>query len=105
MLPCTVGAREAIGPVLETYVGDRRIRRGADSGFIEDLARVGGACYKRFDAPSQPFSNRRLITLDGTPARCPGLAAGPKHVPRCVQRVSAGGINYFFFHGPGNTSF
>jgi len=50
-------------------------------------------------------ANRRLTTLDGTPASCLGLAAGPKQDPRCVGRAFAGGINYFFFYGPGNTSF
>jgi aryl-alcohol dehydrogenase-like predicted oxidoreductase len=50
-------------------------------------------------------TNRCLTTLDGTPASCLGLAAGPKQDPRCVQRAFAGGINYFFFYGPGNTSF
>jgi aryl-alcohol dehydrogenase-like predicted oxidoreductase len=48
---------------------------------------------------------RRLTTLDGTPARCLGLAAGPDQDPGCVARGFAGGINYFFFYGPGNTSF
>jgi aryl-alcohol dehydrogenase-like predicted oxidoreductase len=51
------------------------------------------------------MSNRHLATLDGTPASRLGLAAGPKQVPRCVRRAFAGGINYFFFYGPGNTSF
>jgi len=51
-----------------------------------------------------PAANR-LTTLDGTPASCLGLAAGPKQDPRCVRRAFAGGINYFFFYGPGNTSF
>lgn len=50
-------------------------------------------------------AKRRLTTLDGTPASCLGLAAGPKLVPRCVRRAFACGINYFFFYGPGNTSF
>src|SRR5262245_28174708 len=49
--------------------------------------------------------NRRLATLDGSPASCLGLAAGPKQDPRCVRRAFAGGINYFFFYGPGNISF
>src|SRR5262245_61070406 len=49
--------------------------------------------------------NRRLATLDGSPASCLGLATGPEQGPRCVQRAFAGGINYFFFYGPGNTSF
>src|SRR5438132_7003832 len=52
-----------------------------------------------------PFATRRLTTLDGTPASCLGLAAGPKQNPRCVRRAFAGGINYFFFYGPGNMSF
>src|SRR5205814_5797162 len=30
---------------------------------------------------------------------------GPKQDPRCVRRAFAGGINYFFFYGPGNTMF
>jgi aryl-alcohol dehydrogenase-like predicted oxidoreductase len=55
--------------------------------------------------PRNFFSNRRLTTLDGTPANCLGLAAGLKQVPRCVRRAFAGGINYFFFYGPGNKSF
>ena len=55
--------------------------------------------------PLNPFANRRLTTLDGTPASCLGLAAGPKHIPRCVSRAFTGGINYFFFYGPGNKSF
>src|SRR5215469_1577304 len=55
--------------------------------------------------PLDPSDNRRLRTLDGTPASCLGLAAGPKQDPRCVRRALAGGINYFFFYGPGHTSF
>jgi aryl-alcohol dehydrogenase-like predicted oxidoreductase len=55
--------------------------------------------------PIKLSANRRLTTLDGTPASCLGLAAGPKQDPRCVRRAFAGGINYFFFYGPGNTSF
>jgi len=50
-------------------------------------------------------ANRRLTTLEGTSARCLGLAAGPKQDPRCVPRAFAAGINYFFFYGPGNTPF
>ncbi|MFL5244555.1 MAG: aldo/keto reductase [Gemmataceae bacterium] len=50
-------------------------------------------------------AKRRLTTLDGTPASCLGLAAGTKQIPGCVSRAFAGGINYFFFYGPGNTSF
>jgi aryl-alcohol dehydrogenase-like predicted oxidoreductase len=50
-------------------------------------------------------AKRRLTTLNGSPASCLGLAAGPKQDPRCVRRAFAGGINYFFFYGPGNTTF
>src|SRR5262249_59779901 len=55
--------------------------------------------------PLNPSANRRLTTLDGTAASCLGLAAGLKQDPRCVRRGFAGGINYFFFYGPGHTSF
>ena len=55
--------------------------------------------------PLDSSAQRRLATLDGTPASCLGLAAGPKQVPRCVRRAFAGGINYFFFYGPSHTSF
>jgi aryl-alcohol dehydrogenase-like predicted oxidoreductase len=54
--------------------------------------------------PNLP-ANRRLTTIDGTPASCLGLAAGPTQDARCVRRAFAGGINYFFFYGPGHTSF
>src|SRR5262245_62092935 len=50
-------------------------------------------------------ANRLLTTLDATRASSLGLAAGPKQDPRCVRRAFAGGINYFFFYGPGNTAF
>jgi aryl-alcohol dehydrogenase-like predicted oxidoreductase len=55
--------------------------------------------------PLNCSANRRLATLDCTPTNCLGLAAGPKQDPRCVRRAFAGGINYFFSYGPGNTSF
>ena len=55
--------------------------------------------------PLNPSANGRLTTLDGTPASCLGLAAGPKQDPRCVRRAFARGINYSFFYGPGNTMF
>jgi aryl-alcohol dehydrogenase-like predicted oxidoreductase len=55
--------------------------------------------------PFNPSADRLLTTLDGTPASCLGLAAGLKQVPRCVRRALTGGINYFFFYGPGHTSF
>jgi aryl-alcohol dehydrogenase-like predicted oxidoreductase len=50
-------------------------------------------------------ANRPLSALDGTPATCLGLAAGPMQDPGCVGRAFAAGINYFFFYGPGHTSF
>jgi aryl-alcohol dehydrogenase-like predicted oxidoreductase len=50
-------------------------------------------------------AKRRLTTIDGTLASPLGLAAGPKQDPQCVRRAFAGGINYFFFYGPGHTSF
>ena len=55
--------------------------------------------------PPNPSANRRLTALDGTPASCLGLAAGAKQDPRCVRQAFAGGINYFFFYGPGNRAF
>src|SRR5262249_44664673 len=55
--------------------------------------------------PLNRSGNRCLTTLDGTPTSCLGLAAGPKQDSRCVRRAFTGGINYFFFYGPGNTSF
>jgi hypothetical protein len=59
----------------------------------------------RFYEASGSSAKGPLTTLDGTPASCLELAAGPKQVPRCVTRAFEGGINYFFFYGPGNTSF
>jgi aryl-alcohol dehydrogenase-like predicted oxidoreductase len=50
-------------------------------------------------------AKRPLTTLDGTPASCLGLAGGPKQIAQCVRRACDGGINYFFFYGPGNKSF
>jgi aryl-alcohol dehydrogenase-like predicted oxidoreductase len=55
--------------------------------------------------PLDSSAKRRLTTLDGTPASCLGLAASPTQVPQCVRRAFAGGINYFFFYGPDQTSF
>ena len=52
-----------------------------------------------------PLTERRIATLDGTPASCLGLAAGPKQDARCVKRALEAGINYFFFYGPGNVAF
>jgi hypothetical protein len=54
--------------------------------------------------PFNPSGKRRLRTLDSTPASRLGLAAAPKQDP-CVRRAFAGGINYFFFYGPGHTTF
>src|SRR4051794_29538174 len=56
---------------------------------------VGGRC------PQVRIARAR----NGTPASCLGLAAAPEQDPRCGRRAFAGGINYFFFYGPGNTSF
>jgi hypothetical protein len=56
-------------------------------------------------SPLTHSADRRVTTLDGTLASCLGLAAGPGQDPRCVRRAFAGGINYFFFYGPGHTSF
>src|SRR5262249_29822893 len=55
--------------------------------------------------PRNASAKRRLTTIDGTPVSCLGLAAGPKQDARCVRRAFAGGINYFFFYGPGHRSF
>lgn len=51
------------------------------------------------------WGKRIVTTLDGTPASCLALAAAPKQDARCVVRAFARGINWFFFYGPGNTSF
>jgi aryl-alcohol dehydrogenase-like predicted oxidoreductase len=75
-------------------------------GIDANLARIGGVGYNiGLMQPRNPSANRRLTALDGTPASCLGLAAGPKQDPRCVRRAFAGGINYFFFYGPGHTRF
>src|SRR5947199_10721138 len=71
-----------------------------------NLVRIAGGGYNIGPMkPLNPIASRRLTTLDGTPASCLGLAAGPKQDPRCVRRAFAGGINYFFFYGPGNSPF
>jgi hypothetical protein len=76
------------------------------AGIDANLARIGAVGYNIGSMqPLNSSANRRLRTLDGTPASCVGLAAGPKQDPRCVRRAFAGGINYFFFYGPGNRSF
>jgi aryl-alcohol dehydrogenase-like predicted oxidoreductase len=78
----------------------------ASPASMPNLARIGRVGYN-IDSmqPLNPSAKRRLTTLDGTPASCLGLAAGPKQDPRCVRRAFAGGVNYFFFYGPGNRSF
>jgi aryl-alcohol dehydrogenase-like predicted oxidoreductase len=55
--------------------------------------------------PLSPATDARLTTLDGAPASSLGLAAAPGQDPKCVRRAFAGGINYFFFYGPGHGSF
>src|SRR5262245_8533794 len=69
-------------------------------------ARIGGVgLYIGSMGTPDSSARRRLTTLDGISASCLGLAAEPKQDPRCVHRAFAAGINYFFFYGPGNTSF
>jgi aryl-alcohol dehydrogenase-like predicted oxidoreductase len=76
------------------------------AGIDADLARIGRARYNiGAMQPLSPSANHRLRALDGTKASCLGLAAGPNQDRRCVRRALAGGINYFFFYGPGHTSF
>lgn len=57
--------------------------------------------------PSIEFDgmNHLITTVRGTPA-CPlGLAAYPQQSARCVGQAFDGGINYFFFYGPGSDRF
>jgi aryl-alcohol dehydrogenase-like predicted oxidoreductase len=84
--------------------GPNQAHRCRPPALMAKLARFGGVRYNIASMHPQGV-NRRLTTLDGTPASCLGLAAGPKQDPRCVARAFAGGINYFFFYGPGNRSF
>jgi aryl-alcohol dehydrogenase-like predicted oxidoreductase len=71
-----------------------------------NLARVGEVGYNIGSMQHRkPSASRQLTTLDGTPASCLGLAERPHQAPRCVPRAFAGGINYFFFYGPGHTMF
>src|SRR5262249_9969965 len=77
----------------------------ARSGLAANLVSIGGVDYNIDSMPLNPSAKRLLTTLDGTPASCLGLAAGPKQDLRCVRRAFAGGINYFFFYGPGHTLF
>src|SRR5229473_2485082 len=97
-VPCSASPRSPVE--LQRPLGNSYRRQRCD------LARMGGVGYNIGSMqPLDASANRRLTTLDGTPASCLGLAAGPKQDPRCVRRAFAGGINYFFFYGPGNTSF
>ncbi len=41
-----------------------------------------------------------LTTIDGTPARPLGLAAGPSQPRSCVRMAYDAGVNVFFFFGP-----
>jgi aryl-alcohol dehydrogenase-like predicted oxidoreductase len=70
------------------------------------LAHRGGLGYNIGSMqPLNRSTKRRLTALDGTATSRLGLAAGPKQDRQCVRRAFAGGINYFFFYGPGHTSF
>src|SRR5262249_53194547 len=96
----------AKGPVWQPGWNRAGPRAAPIAGVDANLARIGGVGYNIGSMqPLNRSANRRLTTLDGTPASCLGLAAGPKQDPRCVCRAFARGINYFFFYGPGNTSF
>ncbi|HEX2475681.1 MAG TPA: aldo/keto reductase [Lacipirellulaceae bacterium] len=46
-----------------------------------------------------------ISTIRGSRASRLGLAAHPNQDPKCVHRAFEAGINYFFFYGPGNTTF
>jgi aryl-alcohol dehydrogenase-like predicted oxidoreductase len=46
-----------------------------------------------------------IRSLDGTAARCLGLAAHPGQDPRCVRHAFDHGVNFFFTYGPGNEPF
>jgi aryl-alcohol dehydrogenase-like predicted oxidoreductase len=46
-----------------------------------------------------------ITSLGGRSVSPLGLAAGPKQEAGCVPRAFDGGINYFFFYGPGNAQF
>jgi aryl-alcohol dehydrogenase-like predicted oxidoreductase len=46
-----------------------------------------------------------ITSLSRTRACRIGLAAYPDQDPRCVQRAFDGGVNYFFFYGPGHQGF
>jgi aryl-alcohol dehydrogenase-like predicted oxidoreductase len=46
-----------------------------------------------------------ISTIRGSRASRLGLAAYPNQDPSCVRHAFEAGINFFFFYGPGNTSF
>jgi aryl-alcohol dehydrogenase-like predicted oxidoreductase len=46
-----------------------------------------------------------ITTINGKPASVLGLAAHPEQSPQCIQAAFNGGINYFFFYGPGHKEF
>lgn len=46
-----------------------------------------------------------VMTLAGNRARPLGLAAHPHQDRRCVRYAYEHGVNYFFFYGPGQTTF
>ena len=46
-----------------------------------------------------------ITSLSGDRASRLGLAANPKQDPRCVRKAFQGGINFFFFYGPGYPQF
>src|SRR5262245_26803601 len=46
-----------------------------------------------------------ITSASGAAASRLGLAAGPQQDPRCVRHGASGGINYFFFYGPGYAPF
>jgi aryl-alcohol dehydrogenase-like predicted oxidoreductase len=46
-----------------------------------------------------------IFTTHGARVTRLGLAAHPSQNPKCVRHAFDAGINYFFFYGPGNTTF
>jgi aryl-alcohol dehydrogenase-like predicted oxidoreductase len=46
-----------------------------------------------------------IRSLGGTKAAPLGLAAYPHQDPKCIRRAYRAGVNYFFYYGPGQTSF
>lgn len=60
---------------------------------------------RRQAAKAETGNGQAITTLSGNTVRPLGLAAGPKQDPICVRRAFDGGINYFFFYGPGQRPF